>query len=153
VNMESEGNGTLFTHEDAYILAYFASKWSFNWIDTQEMTSVYTRPNNSNGKAIPFYRCGGMDKWKLCFTQNHTKALCDMFMRSWAILRSNGPIIKSMDNFGVKVCNYKFNNLFIGVWCVIECEHFLTHSHIIYNYCPLWWLVTDGVWILLTLYI
>jgi len=61
-NIKSESNGALFTHEDASILACFASKLSFGWIDTQEVTIVYIRPNNSNGKVIPFYRCGQMDK-------------------------------------------------------------------------------------------
>jgi hypothetical protein len=43
----------------------------------------------SYSRAIPSYRCGQMDKCKLCFAHNNMRALCDMFMRSWAILGFN----------------------------------------------------------------
>jgi len=75
--------------------------------------------NNSNGKVIPFYGCGQMDKWRLCFTHNNVTTLWSMFMKSWAILGFN-KFIQSyfVHNIGGEGCNCKFNNLFIvyGVW-------------------------------------
>jgi hypothetical protein len=70
-------------------------------------------------------------------------------MKSWAILGFNGHTICSKHNIVHKGCNYKFNNLFIGVWCVTEFGTFSMHLHLTYNPYQLWGLGTNGVWILL----
>jgi hypothetical protein len=57
-------------------------------------------------------------------------------------------IVFSMHNIGNEGCNFKFNKKNLGVWCVIECKHQLTHLHPIYDYCQSWGLVIDEVWIL-----
>jgi hypothetical protein len=114
------------------------------------MTVLFIGPSDSNGKVTPSYGCGQMDKWRLCFTQNNVKALWGMFMKSWAILGSNIHTFCSRHGTGGKVCNCKFNNLFLGVWCVIEFGHLLMHLHLTYSLYHLWGLSTDGVWILLT---
>jgi len=38
-------------------------------------------------------------------------------------------------NTSGKGCNYKFNNLFFSVWCVIEFMHHSMHLHFDYNLC------------------
>jgi hypothetical protein len=54
-----------------------------------------------------------MDKCKLCFANNNIKALCDMLMRSWAILGFNKTIFYLKYNIGGEGCNYKFKCLFL----------------------------------------
>jgi hypothetical protein len=49
-------------------------------------------------------------------------------MRSWAILGFDEHIICSKHNIGGKGCNYKFNNLFLSVWYVIEFGHLSMHT-------------------------
>ncbi len=90
-----------------------------------------------------------MDKWRLCLTQNNVKALWGMFMKSWAISRSDKHTVCSRHSISGKGCNCKFNSLFLGVWRVTEFGHLLMHLHITYNPYHLWGLGTDGVWILL----
>jgi hypothetical protein len=55
------------------------------------MTKLCKRLNESNGKEIPSYGCGQMDKCKLCFAHSKMKALCGMFINSWAILGKAQP--------------------------------------------------------------
>jgi hypothetical protein len=71
-------------------------------------------------------------------------------MKSWAILGSDGHIVCSKQNIGHEGCNYKFSNLFLGVWCVTKFKHLLMHLHFTYNPYQLWGLGIDGVWILPT---
>jgi len=71
-------------------------------------------------------------------THNNMKALYDMLMRSWAILGSNEPTICSRHSSGGVGCNFRFNNLFFGVWCVIKYMHHSTHQHPNYNFYQLW---------------
>jgi hypothetical protein len=54
-------------------------------------------------------------------------------MKIWAILGSGRPTIYFKHNNGGVGCNYKFNNSFFDVWCVIEYEHHSTHQHPNYN--------------------
>ncbi len=54
----------------------------------------------------------------------------------------------SKHSIGGKGCTYKFNNLFLDVWCVIKFEHLSMHLHFTYSPYWLWDLVTNGVWIL-----
>jgi hypothetical protein len=70
-------------------------------------------------------------------------------MKSWAILGFNGHTICSKHNIVGKGCNYKFNNLFLNVWCVTEFGNFSMHLRLTYNPYQLWGLGTNGVWILL----
>jgi len=67
-------------------------------------------------------------------------------MRNWAILGFDGHTICSKHNIGSEECNCKFNNLFLGVWCVIKFKHL--HLHPTYHPDQLWGLGIDGVWIL-----
>jgi hypothetical protein len=69
-------------------------------------------------------------------------------MKSWAILGSNRHIVCSRHNTNGEGCTCKFNNLFLGVWCVTEFGHPSIHLHLTYNPYQLWGLGTDGVWIL-----
>jgi hypothetical protein len=71
-------------------------------------------------------------------------------MKSWAILGSDGHIICFGSNIGGEGCNWKFNNLFLGAWCVTEFGHLSMHLHLTYNLYQLWGLGIDGIWILLT---
>jgi len=64
------------------------------------------------------------------------KALCGMFIKSWVILGFNRPIVCYKHNITGVGCNYMFNNLFVGVWCVTKCGHiqctytsFATNAH------------------------
>ncbi len=108
------------------------------------------KPSGSNGKVVPSYECEQMDKWRLCIAQSNVKTLWGMFMRSWAILGSNGHTICSWHNIGDKGCNCKFSNLFLCVWGVIEFKHMSMHLHFTYSPYQLWGLGIDGVWILPT---
>jgi len=55
-------------------------------------------------------------------------------MRSWAILGSDKSIqIYSVHNIGGEGCNCKFNNLFIGVWCVTKFMNLSMHLHFTHN--------------------
>jgi hypothetical protein len=103
---------------------------------SKNMIRVCIRFNDSNGKAIHSYKGGQMDVCGLCLAHNNVKAIYNMFMRSWAISRSKIIIICSMSNIGGQGCNFMFNNLFIGVWCVIKCKHHTMHLHFIYIHCP-----------------
>jgi hypothetical protein len=58
-----------------------------------------------------------MDKCGLCLAQKNLRALCNMLMKSWAILGFDGPIVCFRCNICDKGYNYKFNTLFFGVWC------------------------------------
>jgi hypothetical protein len=69
-------------------------------------------------------------------------------MRSWAILGSNGSMVCSKHNIGGVGCNYRFNSLFVGVWCVIEYGHHLAHQHPNYSPYQLWGWLINGTWIL-----
>jgi len=55
------------------------------------------------------------------------KGLYDMLMKNWAILGFDGPTVCFRHNIGGVGYNYRFNNLFLGVWCVIEYGHHSTH--------------------------
>lgn len=105
--------------------------------------------NSSNGKVIPSYICGQMDKWRLCFSHNNVKALWGMLIKSWAILGFDEHIICFKHNIGCEGCNYKFNNFFISVWCVTEFKHLSMHLYLTYSPYQLWCLGISGVWILL----
>ncbi len=74
-----------------------------------------------------------MGKCKQYHTQSNIRALYDMLMNSWAILGFDGPIVCFRHSIGGVGCNYKFNSLFLGVWCVIEYGHHSTHQHFSYN--------------------
>jgi len=67
-------------------------------------------------------------------------------MKSWAILGSNKHTVCSKHNIGGEGCNYKFNNLFLSVWCVTKFKHLSMHLHFTYQ---LWGLGTNGLWIFL----
>jgi len=69
-------------------------------------------------------------------------------MKNWAILGFVGHIVCSRHNIGGKGYNCKFNNLFLGVWCVIEFGHFSMHLHLTYNPYQLWGSGINGIWIL-----
>ncbi len=64
-------------------------------------------------------------------------------MKSWAILGSNGHITFFRHSISGEGCNCKFNNLFLGVWCVIEFKHLLIHLHLSYYLYQLWGLGND----------
>ncbi len=53
-------------------------------------------------------------------------------MKSWAILGFDKYTICYKHSTSGEGCNYKFNNLILGVWCVIEFRHLLMHLH--FNY-------------------
>jgi hypothetical protein len=90
--------------------------------------------NGSDVKVIFYYVCGQLGEYVSYHTQSSMKALYDMLMKSWAISGSGGPTIYSMHSTGGMGCNYKFSNLFIGVWCVIKYGHHSTHQNP--NYSP-----------------
>jgi len=75
-----------------------------------------------------------MDKCKLCFAHNNMKALCGTFINSWAILRFNELVVCFKHNIHDGGCNYMFNNVFHGVWCVNEFKYHSKHLHFIYNH-------------------
>ncbi len=81
------------------------------------MIRLRIKPSNSKGKAFLSYECGQMDKCGLCLAQKNLRALCNMLMKSWAILGFDGPIVCFRCNIHDKGYNYKFNTLFFGVWC------------------------------------
>ncbi len=56
-----------------------------------------------------------------------------MFMRSWVILGFDTHIVYSKHGIGGEGCNYKFNNLFLDVWCVTKFMHRAMHLPPIYN--------------------
>jgi hypothetical protein len=71
-------------------------------------------------------------------------------MRSWAILGFDQHKVSSKHNIGGKGCNYKFNNLFLGVWCVTKSGHLSMHINLTYSPYQLWGLGIDIIWILPT---
>jgi hypothetical protein len=68
----------------------------------------------------------------------NVKALCNMLMSNWAILGFDGPTICFKYSNGGGGCNYRFNILFLGVWCLTKWGCHSTHLHFIYNLCPSW---------------
>jgi hypothetical protein len=80
---------------------------------------------------------------------NNMKAFFNMFMKSWAILGFDKPIIYSKHNICGKGCNYRFNSLFLDVWCMSKCGGHSTHLYFIYGHCPSWDLIINGIWVLL----
>jgi hypothetical protein len=50
------------------------------------MTVLCIGLNNLDGKIIPHYGCGQMDKYGWCFIQRNMKALFDMLTKNWAIM-------------------------------------------------------------------
>jgi succinate dehydrogenase/fumarate reductase-like Fe-S protein len=95
--------------------------------------------SDSNGKVIPSYTCGLIHECGLCYAQNNMRTLCNMFMKSWAILGFLRFIICSRHNISGDKCNCKFKNLCFNVWCVIKCEHHSTCLHFIHKHCPSYW--------------
>jgi hypothetical protein len=67
------------------------------------------------------------------------RTLCNMFIKSWAILGFSRLIVCFRHNICGDKCNCKFNNLCFNVWCVIKCEHHSTCLHFVYKYCPSYW--------------
>jgi hypothetical protein len=63
-------------------------------------------------------------------------------MTSWAILGSNKHTICSRHNINGEGWICKFDNLFLGVWCVIEFMHLSMHLHFFTNY---------GAWVTMSL--
>jgi len=53
-------------------------------------------------------------------------------MKSSVILGYVRPIIAS--NVDREACNWRFNNLFHGAWCVIRFMHHVMHPFHIYNF-------------------
>ncbi len=70
--------------------------------------------------------------------RSKARALYNMFMKSWAILGLDMPIVCSKHNIGGMGCNYKFNKKKFSVWCVIEYMHHSKHQHPNYNPYELW---------------
>ncbi len=146
VVMQLECNGALDIYDDALVLVVAYLQACEVWINTQgKGTMLCIGPNNSIGKVIPFYGCGQMDKWRLYIVHYNVKALWGMLMRSWAILGSDGHIVWCKHNSSDKGCNCKFENLFLGVWCVTEFKHLSMHWHFTSNPCQLWGLGINGV--------
>jgi hypothetical protein len=84
----------------------------------RNVTKMCTKPSDWNWKIIPFYKCGQIDKCELCLAHNIVTPMCSMFMKSWAILGFNGPIVSFRHNIiGDMGCNYMFNYLFFSVVC------------------------------------
>ncbi len=78
------------------------------------------------------------------------KALYNMFTKNLTILGFIKVITCDFKHNVIgKGCNFKFNNLFFNVWCVMKWKCHSTRLHPIYNHCPLWSLVISGNWILL----
>ncbi len=98
------------------------------------MTKLCKRLSKSNGKEIPSYGCGQMDKCRFCFAHNNVKALCGMLINSWAILGFDEHVVCFRHNIHDGGCNYMFNNVFHDVWCVIEFMYHSMHVHFIYNH-------------------
>jgi hypothetical protein len=69
-----------------------------------------------------------MDECRWCFTHNSVMALYDMFMKGWAILRSNKLIVSLNTILMVRdACTISTKkNSICGV---IKCEHHSTHLH------------------------
>ncbi len=90
----------------------------------------------------------GQVKVVLCLEQ------CEILVRhaheELGHLGSNRHIVHSKHNTSCERCSCKFNNLFLGVWCVTEFRHPSMHLHFTYNPYQLWGLGTNGVWILST---
>jgi len=112
------------------------------------MIELSMRPNNLGGKVIPFSKYGQMDKCEWCLTLKDIEVLCNMFMKNWAILGFIKLIICSKHNIAGKGCNYKFNNLFFNILCVIVFMYHLMDLHLIHNYYPSWGLGIGGIWTL-----
>jgi hypothetical protein len=74
-----------------------------------------------------------MDEYEYYRAQNNVRALYSMLMRSWVILGSNKHVGCSKHNINGEGCKYKFNNLFLNVWCATEFGHHLMHLHLIYK--------------------
>jgi hypothetical protein len=124
--------------------------WSYNWINNPKNETVLCIGlSSSNGKVIPFCRCGQLDKCGWCLTQINIRALWNMFKRIWAILGFTKLIDYSKHSINGEGYNYKFNSLCLGVWCVTKCKHYSMHLHFIYNHFPSGGLDIGGVWILL----
>ncbi len=62
VDMESKGNGALDICDDALVIAYLQAREVLIGLRPKEKIVLNIRPNGSNGKVIPSYKCGQMDK-------------------------------------------------------------------------------------------
>jgi hypothetical protein len=68
----------------------------------------------------------------------HVKALSNMLKNNWAILGYNKVMVCSKHNTIGERCNYMFNNLFFGIWCVTGFEDYSMHLYLIYDLYQLW---------------
>jgi hypothetical protein len=120
---------------------YKQVKFQLDW-HLRNMTRLCIRPNDSNGKVIPSYKCGWMEEFDMCFAYNIMRVLWGMLMKSWAILGFDGPIVCFKHNIGGKGCNYRFK-VFFSMYGVhmTKCKDILTHLPLIYNYYSSWGLV------------
>jgi hypothetical protein len=119
----------------------------------RNMTKLCIGLHGLSGNFFFSYECGQMDNCRLCLTSNNMKTLCNMFIRSWAILSFNKPIVYSRHNIGNEGYNYGFNNVSHSMWCVIKFGHHSTHLHFIYNQYPSWGQGIGEIWILPTQWI
>jgi hypothetical protein len=84
-----------------------------------------------------------MDKWRLCLAHSNLKPCEACSWRVGPFWGSNRHTICFRHSINGEGCNCKFNNLFLGVWCVIEFGHLSMHLHLTYSPYQLWGL---GYW-------
>ncbi len=146
--IEPKGNGVLDTHENVLVFAYLQVNEILVILTPKECDQDVHKAKWLKWENNPSYKCGQIDECELCLAHNIVMALCSMFMKSWAILGFNGPVVSFRhNNIGDMGCNYMFNYLFLCVWCVTKWKHPLTHLHLVYKYYPSWCFIIDGVWI------
>jgi hypothetical protein len=62
VDMESKGNGAMDVYDDAHVIAYLQAKEVPIGLTPRKGTMLSIKPSGSNGKVIPSFECGQMDK-------------------------------------------------------------------------------------------
>ncbi len=118
VDMESKDNGALDIYEDAPVIAYLQIGEILIGLTPKEKDCVVHRTKRF--------------KWKGNF-----------LLRMWV----DGQV-KVVPHLERRESNCKFNNLFLGVWCVTNFEHPSMYLHFTYSLYQLWGLGIHGVWIL-----
>jgi hypothetical protein len=118
-----EGNGASYIYDDALVMIYLhAGEFWWDYYPRQK-TMLCIRPNGSNVKVIPSYKCRQIDEWGLFSAYNNVRVLWSWFMKSSTILGSNRhTILVARDaTTSSTICFSVY-----GVWlslCIIQCTY------------------------------
>ncbi len=138
----------MYIYDDAFVIAYLQANEITIGLTPKEKDCVVHRVKHFKSEGNSFIRMWANGQVKVAPRLEKCESLMKHVHEELAILGSDKHTICSRHNVGGEGCNCKFNNLFLGVWCVTKSKHLSMHLHFTYNLYQLWGLGIDGVWIL-----